>query len=335
MRDYLTKKELMCLSLRSIERLQRKRFIATVRHLLPHTRAYSELFDEFGIKPKKIHKVEDWKKLGIPLFKKKYYIKHPDFFVVSPDAEEFFHVHKNYLGCLDKIESLKFMMSALFRPKKTVALLKSFYGVKMPFFSGGTESGSPTPVFITSRQKYLMEKVIGDVVSVINGVHDFGDINLVGMNLFPYGPHLAWHAANLAINIACDLNLSTAAGGAISTERLALLAENFKPKIFVGMHEYMKHRFFPAVADNKTKLPMSALIINGASKMSDGDRLLLAKSAQRTGIVQPTVLDIYGASELKEDLMTECLPNSGFHHVSPLSNIIRTFKKKTTVEIFF
>ncbi len=334
MRDYLTKKELESLSWRKIERLQSHRFRAIVRNLLPHTKAYSDLFEEYSINPKKIRCVEDWQKLGLPLFKKKYYLKFPKNFVVSPDIKNVFSVHKRFLSSLHKMEALNFIMTALFRPKKTAALLKSFYHPKMPLFSGGTESGAPTPVFITAHQKHLMEKITDDIISVVKTTNDLQANNLTGMNLFPYGPHLAWHATHLAIDIACDLNLNTAAGGAIPTERLALLAKEFKPQIFAGMHEYLRHRFFPVVASQKTVLPMRALIINGAAKMTPGDKEQLAKSAKLAGIIQPLIIDMYGASELKEDLMPECTQNSGFHHIAPLSTIIRTIKVEESNDDF-
>jgi hypothetical protein len=38
------------------------------------------------------------------------------------------------------------------------------------------------------------------------------------------------------------------------------------------------------------------------------------------------MLDFYGASELKEGIMPECRPGEGFHHIAPLSNIIKTVR---------
>lgn len=330
MRDYLTKKELMKLRWKRVERLQNLRFKAVVRGLLPHTKAYSDLFSNQGINYKKIRCVEDWHKFGLPLFKKKYYLNNPSQFVVAPDVKQAFAAYKKFVSTLHKAESLSLMLRAVFMPKKTKDILKDFYTPKMPFFSSGTESGVPTPVFITTHQKKLMEKLIAQSVELIQSNNDFSKESATGMNLFPYGPHLAWHATNLALDIACDLNLNTAAGGAISTEALTKMAEKFKPKVFAGMHNYLKDRFFPMVALQKIELPIRSLVINGAVKMASADREQLAKVCQKAGIVQPIILDLYGASELKEDLLPECVPNSGFHHISPLSTIIRTVKAETT-----
>ncbi len=334
MRDYFTKKELMRLNWKTIERMQRKRFRATIQHLLPHVPAYASLFAEHSVEPRRIKSVEDWQKQGLPLFKKKYYIKSPQSFVVSPDAGQAFSAYKNYIGSIHKMEKLMLITTAIFAPNKTKKIVSAFYQPKMPFFSGGTESGSPTPVFITAHQKKLLEKNIEQIAELINDVHGIKTGNTAGMNLFPYGPHLAWHAAHLALDIASDLNLSTAAGGAIPTERLAIMAQTFKPQIIAGMHDYLKHRFFPAVAKLTDKMPIRTLIMNGATKMTNADRENLSKTARTAGIVQPIILDLYGASELKEDLLPECTPNSGFHHIAPLSTIIRTIKTKRTDENF-
>lgn len=324
MRDYLTKKELTKLRWDSIERLQQKRFAATVRYLLPHTKAYATLFARYAIDPKIILSVEDWQKFGLPLFKKKYYLRNPSDFVVAPPAEQAFKVYRKYFGMLDKMEQLHLIMSALLHPKQTRKLVTSFYQPKTPYFSGGTESGHPTPAFLTAHQKKLMERIVEQIILIINDTQNIS--GATGMNLFPYGPHLAWHATHLALELGADLNVGTAAGGAIPTERLATLAYHFKPKIFAGMHSYLTHRFFPLLARKKPMLPVRALIMNGGQKMSDGDRKQLTKAAQGAGIVEPIILDLYGASELKEDLLPECSPNSGFHHIAPLSTIIRTIK---------
>ena len=68
------------------------------------------------------------------------------------------------------------------------------------------------------------------------------NVDTKGMNLFPYAPHIAWHAVHAALENA-DLNLCTAAGGAIKTERLVQIAAEAQPNILCGMAGYLKHRF--------------------------------------------------------------------------------------------
>jgi phenylacetate-coenzyme A ligase PaaK-like adenylate-forming protein len=156
--------------------------------------------------------------------------------------------------------------------------------------------------------------------------------HLVGMNLFPYAPHLGWHAVHLALEQAADLNLCTAAGGAIPTERLVEMAETFKANIFAGMSTYLRNRWLDVAIQKKIKLTDKALFVNGADKMHEGERQKIIELAKKLGVKNAIVLDFFGASEFKEDLMPECAPGTGFHHIAPLSNIIRTVKADSTAK---
>jgi len=127
-----------------------------------------------------------------------------------------------------------------------------------------------------------------------------------------------------ALDINADLNLCTAAGGAIPTERLIALAGKAQPNIICGMSDYLRNRFLPMAIEKKIKLPEQVLFINGAQKMVDSEREKITELARKVGVRQAIVLDLYGASELKEALLPECSPGSGYHHVAPLSAVIKT-----------
>ncbi|MGH9879704.1 MAG: hypothetical protein ACRD5H_18910, partial [Nitrososphaerales archaeon] len=136
--------------------------------------------------------------------------------------------------------------------------------------------------------------------------------------------HLGWHAVHHALDINADLNLCTAAGGAIPTERLISLADKAKPNIICGMSDYLLNRFLTLEIEKKITLPEKVIFVNGAQKMHDAERDKITELARKIGVKQAIVLDLYGASELKEALLPECKPGSGYHHVAPLSTIIRT-----------
>ncbi|RMD57417.1 hypothetical protein D6825_04080 [Candidatus Woesearchaeota archaeon] len=148
------------------------------------------------------------------------------------------------------------------------------------------------------------------------------------MNLFPYAPHLGWHAVHQAIDTVCDMNMNTAAGRAMRTENLVRLADAFKPNVICGMNSYLRHKFLATSVIRKAKLPDQVLFINGAEKMLEAEREQIKKLASHAGVAHPIVLDVYAASELKEAFLPECTPGSGFHHIAPLSSIIRTIKPK-------
>jgi len=193
----------------------------------------------------------------------------------------------------------------------------------MVIFSGGTESGKPTPVLLTAKQKFdtLMNvlKITGEIM-----LKQLGEERTTGMNLFPYAPHLGWHAVHHALDLNADLNLCTAGGNAMSTERLLQIADKAKPNIICGMSDYLRNRFLPLAIERKIKLPKKVLFINGAQKMVDSERKKIRELAKKVGVRKAIVVDLYAASELKEALLPECTPGSGYHHIAPLSAILKT-----------
>lgn len=331
MKEYLTAHQLKTISWETIEKLQQQRFKATVRHMLPAVKAYHDLFKEYKVDYFKIEKVEDWKKLGLPLLKKAYYKQHPEDFIVKTHPSQAFTQYENFMHEQESAATIALLFEALTNKKRMEKEVREFFMPKMPAFSAGTESGKPTPVFITAKQKQTMQSILEIAAELIMSRFK-PDGTLVGMNLFPYAPHLGWHAVHMALDTAADLNLSTAAGGAIPTERLVEMAEAFKANIFAGMSTYLRNRWLDVAIKKKITLPEKALFINGADKMHEGEREKIAELAKKLGVKDALVLDFFGASEFKEDIMPECSPGTGFHHIAPLSNIIRTVKADSTTK---
>ncbi len=319
MREYLTLAELQKYTFEKIARLQNLRFRATCRYMLPAVPFYKKLFKDYGVDPFSLRTVEDWQKKGLPLIKKATYMKNPAEFVVKPDLKTIF---PNHFAFLDNQQEYASAVELLFSSHKK-EVLKHYYSPKMLIFSGGTESGTPTPVLLTGAQKFdnLMPilKIIGGIV-----LQNFNPEKTIGMNVFPYAPHLGWHAVHHALDINADLNLCTAAGGAMPTERLIALADKAKPNIICGMSDYLRNRFLPLAIEKKITLPEEVIFINGAQKMHDAERDKITALARKVGVKKAIVIDLYGASELKEALLPECKQGSGYHHVAPLSAIIQT-----------
>lgn len=323
MREYLTFGQLRRMRWETIERLQQQRFRLTAHYLLPYVKAYSDLFKQYNIDPKNLKRVEDWHKNGLPLLKKAAYKKRPEEFMVRmPEAQAFEH-YRSFMQAQESAATISLLLKALTHPGRLKKEIKDYYYPKMPAFSGGTESGKPTPVFLTAKQKQNLQQILRIAIELIFRQVRLGE-NLVGMNLFPYGPHLGWHAVQTALDLGADLNLCTAAGGAIPTEKLVEMAERFQANIFAGMSDYLRNRWLQVAIRKKIKLRPQVLFINGASKMHEGERTKIEELAKQIGVVYPVVLDMFGASEFKEDILPECSPRTGFHHIAPLSNIIRT-----------
>lgn len=325
MKEYLTLGQLKRMRWETIEKIQQRRFGATVHHMLPNVKAYKDLFKEYNVDPESIDNVEDWKHAGLPLLMKSYYKQHPMDFIVKVAPDKAFAHYRAFLQEQESAATVAMFLKALTNRKDFEKEIKGYYMPKMPAFSGGTESGKPTPVFITAKQKQTLAKILEIAVEIIfDRFRPKG--NLVGMNLFPYAPHLGWHAVHMALDIGADLNLCTAAGGTIPTERLVEFAEAAQANVYAGMSDYLRNRWLPVAVEKKVKLPAQAIFINGATKMHEGERQKIKELARKVGIKEAVVLDFFGASEIKEDVMPECSPGTGFHHIAPLSNIFRTVK---------
>ncbi len=169
MKEYLTLQQLKTMSWETIEKLRQQRFKATARYLLPHIKAYRELFRQHNIDFHKIEKVEDWKKLGLPLLKKAYYKEHPEDFVLKIHPSQAFTAYENFFQAQESAAAIAIMLRALTARQKLEKQVKDFFTPKMPAFSAGTESGKPTPVFITAKQKQTMAKILEITGELITG----------------------------------------------------------------------------------------------------------------------------------------------------------------------
>ncbi|MBI2564893.1 hypothetical protein HYV79_02785 [Candidatus Woesearchaeota archaeon] len=312
-----------------VEKVQDVRFRATVRCLLSHVPAYREFFLKNNIDFFRIRKIDDWQKYNLPLITKLYYLKNPESFVVKVKKDAF-DVYKEYQYFL-KQGYWKYVWKGFLARTSLKNELKEFFQPHIPFFSGGTESGVPTPVFLTVQETKLLAKSIGTVAGL--WIQKFmHEEKTVGMNLFPYGPHLAWHAVHTAFSNHVDFNIGTAAGGAMRTQQLVLLASKFQANIFAGMADYFKNRFLPELVKQKLKLPKRILFVNGATKMHVIERRQIEDLAKKAGVRNCIILDLYGASEFKESLLPECTQDSGFHQVDPFSTALRVVQTHSSAK---
>lgn len=290
---------------------EQKQFRLTAKYLLPHTPAYEKIFRQYNVKFEDVKKVEDWKERGLPLFKKTLYKRRPKDFIVQIDENEAFRIYRKLNPWLWKLL------------KRTLRQdIKDYFTPKMPVFSGGTEHGHPVPAFVTAHQKF---KLLAQVLAKIDK-HFFKEKKgrTIGMNVFPYAPHLGWHAIHQAFDKHLDINLSTAAGKAMRTSQLADIAKDMPPTHIAGMADYLRHKLLDKFNEKGVKLD-NVTLINSAAKMTQKDIDQITQQAQRLGASKVRTVDVYAASELKESILPECTPGSGYHDIAG-TTIIRTTK---------
>ena len=329
--EVLSLEQLKKTSQAKVRKWQRERFAATAAHFYPRIPAYQSLRQTYGIKWSEISSPEDWHAAGLPLVKKAWFLAKPLDFVLRLKREEVFALHKDYASALG-LSKVGLVVKGLTSKAELESELKARYTPHFPAFSAGTEFGQPSVTLFTPHQKNVLLPQIIDIIAGLWLPRFAPAEPLVGMNLFPYAPHLGWHAVHLALDRITDLNLSTAAGGVITTQRLLAMASRFKANVIAGMADYLRHRFLPLAIASKTKLAERVMYINGAQKMHPPERKQIRELFAKAG-VNATVLDLYAASELKTALSPECEPGSGFHHIAPLSTVIKTVRvQKATAD---
>ncbi|MBW2996946.1 hypothetical protein KY349_01245 [Candidatus Woesearchaeota archaeon] len=323
MKDYLTEQELKRFSFKNIRGLQDRRFQATVRYMLPETKFYNRLFKERNIDPYDLESVRDWQKKGLPLVKKSVFRKRPKDFLVQPrgNKKDIFKKYISFINHQHKRKAAKTAFSALTNRKKLQKEITDFFHPKMPAFSGGSED-VPVPVMITARQKMANMQEIVKIICSFVFRHTKG--NTVGLNLFPYAPHLGWHTVHMCFEHGANLNLCTAGGGVLPTSKLVELAGKSNANIIAGMSDYIRNRFLDEAIKKGIRLPETVVFVNGAGRILDKERDAIKEKAKKIGVKKAVILDVFGASEFKEGLMPECSTHSGFHNIAPLTNIIKT-----------
>jgi phenylacetate-coenzyme A ligase PaaK-like adenylate-forming protein len=336
LREYLSLDELRRLNWKKIESLQNARLAATAKSFLPHVPFYRKFFKEHRVDASKIKRVEDWKRLGLPLIKEKLYIDEPRNFIVRPAGSRraMFLNYMKYVFSLNKKEGIKLLLANaaswfIYRlNEELMKEIKSYFYPKMLVFIGGSETGHPVPVHITGRQKTHNMANTADISAylIISRHLEKSEKEIISMNLFPFAPHTAWHIIDMGAELRSDLNLCTAAGGFLSTEKLIAMAKSAKPNVYSGMAPYMINIFLPRARDEGVRLKGKIVFLNGATKMLEIQRQQIKELFKDLGAEEVVALDGYGASELKEGTLVECEEGSGFHHISPLSNIIRPVK---------
>jgi phenylacetate-CoA ligase len=335
LKEYLTLDELKKTSWKKIQSMQNRRFQATARYLLPLAAFYREFFKKHKVDVNKIRSVEDWKKLGLPLIKKKLYLDRTRDFIVIPrgSRSKIFLTYLKYAEYIQRLQGTRLLLAGIISKvsekhfEKLTKEIKSFFRPKMPAFAGGTESGKPVPVLLTSKQKLHSMVNTADISAYLIMTRHFKETeSITGMNLFPYAPHIAWQVINMAAELRTDLNLCTAAGGFLGTEKLINITKAAKPNVFSGMVDYLINIFLPKALEEGVKLGPKVVFLNGATKMLEIQRQRIKELFHELGAKKVVALDGYGASELKEATLAECEEGSGLHHVAPLSSIIRTVK---------
>lgn len=317
--------------------MQGQKFRAFIRYQIwPNHKYYRRLFKENNIDPFNITCFEDWAKHQIPLVRKVDYKDHLTEFVLNPQevdggAREPAEIIGNMMKCSKESGNhaqysflrnngarVKLHLGANAAMERLKERLTYNYAPLQFWLSSGRASGLPSPVFLTRYDNDLLDRnsVKCGQLAIDPFVKDGWEA--VSMNLFPYAPHLGWHAVNTGLKQLSKFYIATSAGGAIPTEKLVEIAKTFKANAITGMPSYLRNRFFRAMAEADYESPEKVVVLLAGEKIyprvaDDIRQTLTDKGAKHVHLVGG-----YASSESKVSFAVQCDYNGPYHNLSPL-----------------
>ena len=322
---------------REIKELQDRKFRAFIRYQVwPNHPYYRRLFKETGVDPFNITCIEDWAKYKIPLVKKIDYKDNLRDFVLNPSQVEgkdrepakMVSTLMKYSKEAGQKELYSFIRNNGVRVKTKIGAAAAMERLKEKltyqyaplqfWMSSGRASGLPSPVFLTRYDNELLHTncVKAGQLAVDPWVESGWE--MISMNLFPYAPHLGWHAVNTGLGQISKFYVATSAGGAISTEQLVQMAGVFKANGFAGMPSYLRNRFFRTMAKADYEAPEKVVVLLAGEKIYDPVADDIVKTLQDKGAKEVRIIGGYASSESKVSFAAQCDRHGPYHNVSPL-----------------
>ena len=323
---------------REIKEMQDQKFRAFIRYQVwPNHAYYRRLFKDNNIDPFNITCIEDWAKYNIPLVKKIDYKENIPKFVINPsevdgqprEASESIGNLMKYSNESGHTEMAKFIRNNGAKVKlgigKKAAMARLAERAKEQFaplqfwLSSGRASGLPSPVFLTRYDWELLAKncVKAGQLPVDPWVKKGWEMS--SMNLFPYAPHLGWHAVNLGLRQMSKFYIATSGGGAIPSDKLVDIAGTFNANGFTGMPSFLRNRFFRAMKEAKDyKAPEKVITLLAGEKIYDAVVDDITETLQEKGAKEVLAVGGYASSESKVSFAVQCTHKGPYHNVSPL-----------------
>ncbi len=332
-----TFKELKRTNHREIKELQDKKFKAFIRYQVwPNHPYYRRLFKENDIDPFSITCIEDWEKYQIPLVRKVDYKDNLREFVLNPSEvdgqdrspAEIVRNVMAYSKAAGYDEQYKMLRNNGIKTKLKIGAeaamgrikerLTYNYAPLQFWLSSGRASGLPAPVFLTRHDNDLLFKNCVKVGQMAVDPWVADGWELISMNLFPYAPHLGWHAVNLGLKQMSKFYVATSAGGAIPSAKLVEIAKGFHVNGFAGMPSYLRNRFFREMKEADYEAPEKVVLLLAGEKIYGPVVDDMVQTLESKGAKEVRVIGGYASSESKISFGVQCCYDGPYHNVSPL-----------------
>lgn len=272
-----------------------------VKHELPYSPFYRKLFAERNLSFSDFRTTDDLVKL--PLISKSDLAPtaddraRPRQFILQPD-EQLLKKHASP----DLLLKLLSMKVARRDPKPFLEW--QYKPIHLHFTTGRT--ALPTPFAYSARDILALKESARRLLDVTGVTSD-----LVGINGFPYSPHLAFWLAYHAMTTMGLTSLQTGGGKIMGTQKIIDAIESLKAGLAAFIPGYCYHLFREAV---RQKRDFSSLrfIIFGGDRVSPGLREKVRGLAHELKNDQLKILATYALTEGKTAWI-QCDESSGYH----------------------
>lgn len=281
--------------------LQNRKLRNFVRHYLPFSPYYRGLFEREKLSWSDIQTTDDLQK--IPLSSKADIAPteddraRPRQFILQPDEK----LLKKFAS---KGTLLKLLWGKITKQDVHAKLEWEFKPAHIHFTTGRT--ALPTP-FTYSRYDIELLKETGSRLFEVSGIPS----KAVGLNAFPYSPHLGFWLAYYGLLTAGLTALATGGGKIMGTQKIMDSLERLKVNVMAVIPGYCYHLLREAVKQKRDFSNLQYLIF-GAERVSPAFREKVRELLHAVGADEVKILATYASTEFKTAWL-QCSESTGYH----------------------
>ncbi len=293
--------QLSHLSQNEIRDVQNRRLRTFVRHQLPYSPYYRNLFAQHHLSFRDIQTTDDLTK--IPFTRKEDIAPteadraKPRQFILQPDER----LLKRFAA---KSTLLRLLADKAMRRNVRAALEWEYKPIHMHFTTGRT--ALPTVFTYSARDLELLKESGRRLLDVSGVSHDE-----VAVNGFPYSPHLAFWLTYYAMTTIRMMGVPTGGGKVFGTQKIIDTIERLKASTLVFIPGYCYHLLREAVAQRRDFSGVKHVIFGG-ERVSPGLREKVRELLGRLGAHEVEILATYAMTEAKTAWI-QCAEQTGYH----------------------
>jgi len=284
-----------------IKKMQDKKVAYFVRHQLPYSPYYRELFKKHNLKFSDIKNTDDLQK--IPLSSKEDLAPSKENptrykeFILQPD-EKLIKKHA------PKSEIVKMLYQKIKGQDVKRKLEWQYKPIHIHFTTG--RSALATPFLYSAYDLEIMKESGERMLNVIKVPRD-----QIAINAFPFSPHLAFWIAHYALAKLGMTSLHTGGGKILGTQKIIDAIEKMKASLVIYIPGYGYHMLREAAKQNRD-FSLVKYVITGGERIGQGLRDKTRELLEKMGAKMPQIYATYAMTEGKTAWI-QCSETTGYH----------------------